>query len=289
MNPVAFIAEVSSNHHCELSRCIAFIERAAAIGCDAVKFQLFKIHDLFAPKILAASKEHQRRKDWELPLEFLPELAGACKELGVEFGCTPFYMEAVEELGPYVDFYKIASYELLWDDLLIACGLTGKPVVLSSGMATLEEIRHAVKVLRGVGCQELTLLHCVSSYPAPLDECNLSAIETLQKEFGCPSGWSDHSVNSGVIYRAVHKWRASIVEFHMDLDGEGEEYGQGHCWLPEEIQSVIGAVNQGFAADGHGDKVPALSEMPERVWRADPADGLRPLKDIRDTWESSVT
>ncbi len=284
MNPVSFVVEVSSNHHRDLARCIEFIDQAAKIGCDAVKFQLFKIQDLFAPNILDASPEHRRRKDWELPLWYLPELARVAREVGLEFGCTPFYLEAVEELEEYVDFYKIASYELLWDDLLIACGLTGKPVVLSTGMATLEETRHAVKVLQGVGCPAMTLLHCVSSYPVPLDDCNLAAIDTLQREFSCRSGWSDHSVSPAVIYRAVHKWRASMVEFHMDLDGQGEEYSMGHCWLPEEIQPVIEAVNQGFQADGQGIKAPAASELPERAWRTDPQDGLRPLKDIRTSW-----
>ena len=126
---VKFIAEVSSNHSRDIKRAIEFIDVASKIDCDAVKFQLFKIDRLFAPEILKHSKQHRDRKQWELPVEFLPELAKRCKEKNIQFSCTPFYLEAVQELEPYVDFYKIASYELLWDNLLIACAITKKPVI----------------------------------------------------------------------------------------------------------------------------------------------------------------
>lgn len=91
-----FIAEVSSNHHRDLQRCIQFIETAAKIGCQAVKFQLFKIDQLFAPQILEKSEEHRRRKDWELPTDFLPELKAACDKNNIQFACTPFYLDAVK-------------------------------------------------------------------------------------------------------------------------------------------------------------------------------------------------
>jgi len=281
---VMFVAEVSSNHQRDLDRCLAFVDKAAEIGCGAVKYQLFKIKELFAPEILARSERHRQREAWELPVAFLPTLAARCRDAGIQFACTPFYLEAVEELLPHVDFYKIASYELLWDDLLTACARTRKPVVLSTGMATLDEIRRAVEVLRSGGCSDLGLLHCVSGYPAPLGECNLAAIETLRRACNCPVGWSDHTVNPGVIHRAVHRWGASIVEFHLDLDGTGDEYKTGHCWLPDQIQPVIEAVQSALEADGNGEKVPAPSELADRDWRADPRDGLRPLKNIREAW-----
>lgn len=278
---VTFVAEVSSNHHRDLGRCLAFIDAVADIGCAAIKFQLFRIRELFAPEILSRSKEHRRREAWELPTEFLPVLADHCHQVGLQFACTPFYLGAVEELLPHVDCLKIASYELLWDDLLIACARTGKPVVLSTGMATLGEVQGAVAVLRRAGCADLTLLHCVSGYPAPPKECNLAAIETLRRACECPAGWSDHSANPGVIYRAVHRWGAEMVEFHLDLEGEGAEYAAGHCWLPEQIRTVIQGVESGLGADGSGEKVPAPSEASERDWRADPSDGLRPMRRIR--------
>ncbi len=278
---VHFCAEVSSNHARDPARCHAFVDAAAAAGCDSVKFQLFRVDELFAPEILAKSEKHRARAAWELPEDLLPAIAGRCAERNIQFACTPFYLGAVAALEPYVAFYKIASYELLWDDLLIACARTGKPVVLSTGMATIDEIRHAVGVLRGAGASAIRLLHTVSAYPTPPEEANLASIDFIRRLTGCPVGWSDHTVSAGVIHRAVHRWGAGFVEFHLDLDETGAEYAAGHCWLPHQIAPVIAAVRQGEAADGAGLKTAAPSELADRDWRADPADGLRPLKAVR--------
>ncbi|MBT4838916.1 MAG: N-acetylneuraminic acid synthase [Methylococcales bacterium] len=279
-----FVAEVSSNHHQSLDRCFDFIEKSAEIGCDAVKFQLFKIDELFASEILARSEKHRNRQQWELPSAYIPELSKKCHQYHMAFSCTPFYLDAVKLLKPYVDFYKVASYELLWDELLSECAKTGIPVVLSTGMATLNEISHAVATLQQSGCQNITLLHCVSSYPTPPEQCNLSAIKTLKDRCQCAVGWSDHSVNSNVMFRAIYQWQAEMIEFHLDLDGEGEEYSVGHCWLPDEIEMLIKSVKQGILADGNGIKEPVNAELPDRLWRADPMDGLRPFRQIRQEW-----
>jgi hypothetical protein len=125
----------------------------------------------------------------------------------------------VKELEPYVAFYKIASYELLWHGLLEACAATKKPVVISTGMATLPEIKSAVATLQRANCTDITVLHCVSAYPAPPEEANLSAIAAIRDAVGVPVGWSDHTRSPAVIERAVHRWGASAIEFHLDLDG----------------------------------------------------------------------
>src|SRR4030088_516435 len=104
----SFVAEVSSNHHRDLERCLKFIRTAAGIGCDAVKFQLFRVRELFAPEALRHVPKLLAREAWELPVVFLPRLARGCEEAGIRFSCTPFYLEAVEELLPFVDFYKVA-------------------------------------------------------------------------------------------------------------------------------------------------------------------------------------
>lgn len=276
-----FIAEVSSNHAGNLDRCIQFIDIAADIGCDAVKFQLFKIDELFTPEVLQGSEDHRKRRAWELSLDIFPALSRHAHERGLFFSCTPFYMDAVAELRPYVDFYKIASYELLWSSLISACSSTGLPLILSTGMAVLDEVQEAVKVARESGCADLSLLHCVSAYPTPFSECNLSVIETLRNTFGCKSGWSDHTVNPFIISQAVSKWSAEIVEFHIDIEGDGAEFAAGHCWLPSDIERIISASREGAIIDGDGMKRPVESEMVEREWRADPADGLRPLMATR--------
>ena len=276
-----FIAEASSNHGRDLSRAKAFVDAAADAGCDAVKFQLFKIDRMFAPEILAKSPKHRARAEWELPLSHLAPLAEHCSARKIQFSCTPFYLEAVAELEPFVDFYKVASYELLVGDLLKACARTGKPVVLSTGMASLEEIKTAACCLQEAGARDITLLHCVSAYPTPAKEANLSAIETIRAATGLATGWSDHTRRPAVIERAVHRWGARAVEFHLDLDGKGAEYAAGHCWLPDEIAPVIARIRESLVADGAGYKGPQPSELSDREWRADPSDGMRPLKHVR--------
>lgn len=281
---VKFIAEVSSNHHRSLDRCIAFIDTAAKINCYGVKFQIFKLDQLFSTEILEQSEKHREREKWELPLEFLPELTSRCRRHGIKLGCTPFYLDAVDELLPYVDFFKISSYELLWHGLIEKCAMTRKPLIISTGMANISEITAVLDVVRQTDCDDLTLLHCVSSYPSPVGQSNLSAIKTLRAISTGPVGWSDHSVSPAVIYRAIHAWGADVIEFHIDLDKQGEEYEAGHCWLPDEISRVIFTVNEGFNADGNGKKSPQESEAVDRLWRADPSDGLRPLLTIREQW-----
>ena len=175
-----FIAEVSSNHSCDLERCMCFIEEAAKSGCDAIKFQLFTLEKLFSPEALSHNPSLIERKAWELPLDFLPTISKKCKSLEILFGCTPFDLDAVDQLLTYVDFYKVASYELLWDDLLIKVASTGKPMIISTGMATVKEIEHAVKVCRNSGAHDLTVFHCTSAYPTPYYEANLGAIETIR-------------------------------------------------------------------------------------------------------------
>ena len=285
---VKFVAEVSSNHNHNIARVLEFIKVAAQIGCYGIKFQLFKIDELFAPEILNKNKEINKRKKWELPIEFIPKISKKCHKLGLKFLCTPFYLKAVDELNPYIDSYKIASYELLWHALLEKCAKTKKPIILSTGMANLNEVKTGVDTLISNGCKDITVLHCVSSYPAPPNECNLSALDTMRSEIKSRNpkiqihfGWSDHSVSEPVISRAVHKWGAEVIEFHLDLDKKGKEFKMGHCWLPEQIETVIDNINIGFSSDGYGIKQPAKSEKFERNWRTDPKDGLRPLMKTR--------
>lgn len=288
MNKTKFVAEISSNHNRDLGRAFQMVEAAAQAGCDAVKFQLFKIDELFAPEILAKSEVHRARRQWELPFEFIPILAERTHALGMEFSCTPFYLEAVAELEPYVDFYKIASYELLWHKLFFTCMDTGKPLVFSTGMSNLSEIKAVLEALVQYQGADITILRCSSAYPTPVDQANLGSIDSLRTalepfydHFKLSYGWSDHTVSKEVLLSAVLKYRASFVEFHLDLEGDGEEFNAGHCWLPDQIASVISMLRLVELADGDGSIEPGEAEYSDREWRADPSDGLRPLKSIR--------
>lgn len=280
-----FIAEIGSNHNRALERTLALLDAAAAAGAGAAKLQVFRIEDLFAPEVLASREELRARRAWELPLDLLGPISGHCRELGLELGATPFGLWAVEALLPHVDFFKVASYELLWLDLIAALAATGKPLVMSTGMAKMDEVDAAVAAARAAGASDLRLLHCVSGYPTPPEQCNLAAIETLRERQGCPVGWSDHSARPDVVKRAVGRWGAADVEVHLDLDGRGNEAGE-HNWTLERLRPLIASLGKheregdGWgesAADGDGEKRPMPVEQPDVAWRADPVDGLRPL------------
>jgi sialic acid synthase SpsE len=276
-----FIAELGSNHNRDPARMRALVKASAAAGCEAVKLQVFRVDDLFAPEALAANPALSERKAWEFPLELLPDVRAACDDAGLALGATPFGLWAVEALAGHVDFFKVASYELLWHDLLRACADTAKPLVVSTGMASEDEVAGAVEAVGGA----LTLLHCVSGYPTPPAQANLSAIETLRERFGCPVGWSDHTGSDEVVVRAVARWHASDVELHLDLDGTGYEAGE-HNWTQARIAQVRAAAETARPApdselDGDGRKLPQPIEQPDVPWRADPSDGLRPLRALR--------
>jgi N-acetylneuraminate synthase len=273
------IAEIGSNHNRDRERALRLIDDCADAGWDAIKLQVFRVEDLFAPEVLAARGDLRTRRAWEFPLELLDPIADRCRARGIALGATPFGLWAVEPLAARADFLKVASYELLWDDLIRACAATGLPLIISTGMATLEEVEAAVAVARGAGARELTLLHCVSGYPTPPDQANLAAIETLRAATGCRVGWSDHTGSAAVVRRAIERWAATDVEIHVDLDGEGNEAGP-HNWMPGAV-GAIGAAADAPEADGDGRKAPMPVEAPDVAWRSDPADGLRPLRAVR--------
>jgi len=279
---VSFVADLCTNHMGSWPRALALIHAAKEVGCDAVKFQLGRHDKLWAPEV-RKSKEHLI--PYELPLEWLPEIRKVCDELQMRFGCTPLCLEAVGELEPWVDFYKISSYEAMWAELVNLCHATRKPIVVSLGLV-LDLLAFKMKVLwpareRGPW-PDLTVLHCVSKYPTPPSECYLKRLGILNNKFGPENvGYSDHSVNPRVIERAVLHWGAEMVEFHLDLAtrmnmGFGKwEYGPEHAWswTPEQIKPVIALCKMD---DGVW---PGWEE--ERKWMRDESDGLRPLKGAR--------
>jgi len=283
-----FIAELGSNHNRDLERALALLEQVAQAGAGAAKLQVFRVEDLFAPEVLAVREDLRERRAWELPVGLIAPIAERCRELDMELGAAAFGLWAVEALLAHVDFFKIASYELLWHELIREVAGTGRPLVISTGMACTEEIDAAVDTARAAGCRDLRLLHCVSGYPTPPEQCNLAAIGALRERHGCPVGWSDHSARGDVVRRAVRRWGASDVELHVDLDGAGREAG-AHNWTPgtlgELIASLAGPDTEGeadrSAADGDGVKRPMPIESADVAWRADPADGLRPLRATR--------
>ena len=280
-----FIAEVCSNHNQDLKRIKKFIKKSKEIGCYAIKFQLFKIEKLFSQEVLLKSNEHRMRKKYELPEEFLSEIYIECKKNKIKFGCTPFDLDAVDKLKDYVDFFKISSYEILWKDLFKKCAKTGKPIIFSTGMAKNSEVINAKKIIKSYSNKTFTVLNCISEYPAKFDKLNLNYFNFLKKKISRSIGWSDHTKDPLLLSFLIDRFNLDYIEFHLDLDKKGYEYNYGHCWLPDEIKKVIEftKITNKLKYDKFDySKYLSFSENKERKWRADPKDGLRPLKAIRN-------
>lgn len=270
---VLWIADIGSNHNQDIERTLKLIDTAKEIGCQAVKFQLFDARRLFRNP----TKEHlQTLLLSELPLHFLPLIRQECTEKGLIFICTPFDADAVAALSPFVDLYKVGSYEILCYSILEEIAKTQKSVILSTGMATIEEITTAIQIVkRKEG--SVALLHCCSEYPAPLEKCNLIQIRDYHVLFPqMQIGWSDHTALPGVIYKAV-SLGASIIEFHLDLQNrKGMEAKYGHCWYPSQIEKVIRTISIGEKACYASEDNEALQK--KRMERTDPADCSRPIE-----------
>lgn len=279
------IAEIGSNHGGSLERAIQLVGAAAEAGFTDVKTQAWRVHEMFAPDALAARPELLERQRWEVPLLWHPILREMAHELRMGYGITPSSISDVMLSGKHADWLKVSSYSLLDHLLLKAISGAQKPVVASTGMASEHEVANALEAL--VGAPELTLLHCVSSYPAPAHEANLRSIPHLKQRFQAPVGWSDHTVSQVVVRRAMHVHGAETIEVHWDLDdGAGAEHG--HSWTPytwKKLMETRKSCDDGYyACDGKkGVKAPTVSESEERNWRADPDDGMRPLKAVRAT------
>lgn len=275
-----YVAELSSSHNGHLDRAIALIDAAAACGFTDAKTQHFRVDQLFAPEALKAKPELYARKRLEVPWEWHNPLANRCKEHGMGYGVTVFNHADVRRCAMEADWLKVSSYSLLDGRLLLAASCQPKPLVVSTGMATIIEVYEALDVIDDLS--RLTLLHCVSAYPAKAHEANLRSIPHMRSRFGVPVGWSDHTVSPLVVARAERVFGASMLEVHWDLDDrEGKE--SEHSWTPSSWRWKSDArssfTDPGYyACDGKaGVKAPSVSEDSERAWRADPSDGMRPL------------
>lgn len=215
------IAEIGGNHNGDLDCALKMIEEAARCEADAVKFQTYRAQDLVHPQEEAlplARKFFRTQFERFKSLEFTPDqykkLADKAKRAGILFLSSPFDIESVEVIDPYVPFYKIASGSITDTPLLRHISGKKKPVILSTGMSSLKDIERAVAIFPK---DKLVLLHCVSNYPAGNNEINLNTIIFLRNKFGLPVGYSDHSIGSIASICAV-SLGAVAIEKHFTLD-----------------------------------------------------------------------
>ena len=213
-NRTYIIAEIGINHRGNINTAKKLIESAARTGVDAVKFQTY-LTEKRAPK---NNKEvFKILKDLELPFEAFKELKDYSKYYNVNFFSTPFDRESVEYLEKIdTNMYKVASFDVTNHQFLKEVSKTGKPIILSVGMSNLTEIDDAFNILKN-GTDKIAILHCISSYPTPEENSNLSNLNEIQKRFDCVVGQSDHTNDIKVpIYAAAAG--AQIIEKHFKID-----------------------------------------------------------------------
>jgi N-acetylneuraminate synthase len=258
--PVFVIAEAGSNHNRDLAIAHRLVAAAADVGADAVKFQTFEADRLY-PKSAGTSDYlgvpkpiHSLIAELELPLEWLSELRDHAAERGLKFLSTPFHVEAVAAIDPYVDAFKIASYELTHDPLLRAVAERGKPVLLSTGATTVDEIGRAVDVLTAAGCSNPVLLQCTAAYPAPPESANVRALVTLAETFGLMTGLSDHTLDPIAAPAAAAALGAVVIEKHFTLDRKMSGPDHAYAIEPDELGQMVDVVRRITAVRGDGVK-----------------------------------
>jgi N-acetylneuraminate synthase len=282
MKKTYIIAEIGINHNGSLDNALKLIDIAAASGCDAVKFQKRNPH-----KAVPEEQKNKPRKwlgedmtylEYKLRTEFGKEeydkIDEYCKQKGIGWSASPWDTDSLEFLAQYdIPFIKLPSAMLTNDDLLYATVGTGKKVIFSTGMSTAEEIDHAVSILRSAqktygNTQKIGLLHCNSSYPAPVNELNLSGIKTLAEKYpDFEIGYSGHEMTLGTTVASV-LLGASILERHITLDRNMEGSDHSCSVTPHGLFKLVSGGRELEAAYGDGViQVTATEEGPRKKLR----------------------
>jgi N,N'-diacetyllegionaminate synthase len=259
--PAYIIAEAGVNHDGSPERALQLVDAAAAVGADAVKFQVFCARELTTrtagmadyQKVTGARSQRQMLERLELSDAALERISARCRKRAIEFLATPFSVVDLERLLFFgVRALKIASTDLNNSPLLRAAVEAGLPLICSTGAATAAEIRTAVKRLRAWGAgSRLVLLHCVSSYPTPLQAANLRAITALRTEFDVPAGFSDHTSETQTGAWAVSAG-ACVLEKHFTLDRSASGPDHAMSLTPAALADYIAAVRSAESALGTG-------------------------------------
>jgi N-acetylneuraminate synthase len=254
------IAEAGSNHNGNLDQARRLIDVAAEAAADAVKFQLFRARALYArgagqtDYLKLPRSIYEIIGELEMPYEWLPRLAEHARERGILFLASVFDEEAADRLDPFVEAFKIASYEMTHLPLVGHLAGKGKPLIVSTGTASLDEVRETVQHVRDRGNPGLALMQCTAAYPAPLDALNLRAIATMKAAFGVPVGLSDHSRDPLVAPMAAVALGADLLEKHFTLSNQLPGPDHPYAVEPRELAQMIAKVREVEDALGTGEK-----------------------------------
>lgn len=264
--PCFIIAEIGINHNGSVDLAKKMIDEAVMAGCDAVKFQKRTVTKVYTPEELDiyrpnyyGSTNRDLKNGLELTFEDYQEIDLYCKTKKIMWFASCWDFDSVDFIEQFdVPCHKIASALLTDDEMLLRLKKTGKPILLSTGMSTMEEIRHAVKLL---GEDNLVLFHCTSTYPTDHNQINLRVIETLKKEFSCPVGYSGHE--RGLLPSILSvQLGASSVERHITVDRTLWGSDQAASLEPEGLRRMVRDIREVKKVLGDGEKVVYDSEIP---------------------------
>ena len=287
MSKTLIIAEIGVNHNGNVDTAKKMIEVAKECGADIVKFQTFNTDALTSK--FAKMAEYQKKnigeeksqkdmlKSLALSYDDFRELADYCKKVGIMFLSTPFDIGSVHFLNSLQDIWKIPSGEITNYPYLVEIAKTKKKIILSTGMCTMDEVEASLKVLKDNGATDITLLHCTTDYPAPLESVNLKAMLTLKEKFGYPVGYSDHTKGIEVSVAAV-AMGAEVIEKHFTLDRNMPGPDHKASLEPNELKELVDAVRNVEKAIGDGNKKPTESELQNRNVARKSIVALKPIK-----------
>lgn len=272
---VFVIAEAGVNHNGDIDMARRLVDVAAEAGADCVKFQTFRASRLAAASAPKADYQRQTTDSAETQFDMLSrlELSEAmheallkhCAQSGIEFLSTPFDEESADYLASLgVKRFKVPSGEVVNLPFLRHLAAYGKPILLSTGMSDLTEVEAAVRCIRSEGNPPLTLLHCVSAYPAQPCDANLRAMGTMAQAFDLPVGWSDHTTGIDVALAAA-ALGAAVIEKHFTLDRNLPGPDHRASLEPRELTAMVSGIRTIEQALGDGRKQPVPSELPNRA------------------------
>lgn len=267
---VYIIAEAGINHNGNFEIACKLVDAAKDAGADCVKFQTFVSEKLVSKYAMKAEYQKSNTgegtqiemlKSLELSYNDFLNLKSYCDKVGIVFLSTPFDVESIEFLDKIsMPFWKIPSGEITNYPYLVSIAKTQKPIVMSTGMSDLCEVKDALNTLISNGASDIKLLHCNTEYPTPFEDVNLCAIQTLRDEFECEVGYSDHTTGIEVALAAV-AMGAVVIEKHFTLDRKMEGPDHKASLEPNELKEMVRSIRNIEKAMGNGKKHPSPSEM----------------------------